>query len=168
VTVTRPGEHAGAPADAAVTAHPGAVLVIRTADCAPVALLADGALGLAHVGWRGLVAGVVEATVGALRALGGDPVTAHIGPCIGPAAYEFGSEPLDAVAERYGDGVRARTAGGAPALDLAAGVREALARAGVAAGGDPPPCTATNHASYFSHRARREAGRQATFAWLEP
>ena len=168
VTVTAAGEHAGEPADAAVTSVPGATLVVRTADCAPVALLSESVVGLAHAGWRGLVGGVVERTVEVMRSAGAGPITARIGPCVAPDAYEFGSEELAAVADRYGDRVRGSTERGAPALDLAAGVAAALERSGVALdGGLPPPCTANLADTYFSHRARAEPGRQASFVWLE-
>jgi YfiH family protein len=167
VVVGAPGAHAGEEADAAVTTAPGAALVIRTADCAPVALLSDVAVGLAHAGWRGLVGGVVERTVEAMRALGAGDVTARIGPCIGPAAYEFGSTDLDAVADRYGDGVRTTASTGGPSLDLAAGVAAALERCGAHLEGDTPRCTARGADTYFSHRARAEAGRQASFVWLD-
>jgi YfiH family protein len=169
VTVTGPGEHAGEPADAAVTAMAGAVLVIRTADCAPVALLSERVVGVAHAGWRGLASGVVEATVDAMRAAGAQAITARIGPCISAPEYEFGPAELDEVAVRYGDRVRARTAAGGPALDLAAGVGAALERAGVVLTDSVPPvCTASAAGAYFSHRARRDAGRQASFVWLDP
>jgi polyphenol oxidase len=169
VTVARAGEHAGAAADAAVTAVPGAALVVRTADCAPVALLSGEVVGIAHAGWRGLEGGVVERTVEAMRALGARDITAHIGPCISAAAYEFGADELATVASRYGDGVRARTAAGRPALDVAAGVAVALERSGVALDGDlPPACTAGDATSFFSHRARAEPGRQASVVWLAP
>src|SRR5690606_15998658 len=87
VVVEAPGDQAGARADGAVTAAVGAALVIRAADCAPIALLADEAVGIAHAGWRGLLAGVVERTVEALRGLGATRIEARIGPCISPAAY---------------------------------------------------------------------------------
>lgn len=167
VTVTRPGEHAGARADAAVTAVPGAVLAITTADCVPVVLYADGAVGVAHAGWRGLMAGVVGATAEALRALGHEPVQAVLGPSICPAHYEFGAEDLDRVAARWGDEVRATTADGRPALDVAAGVIRALAEAGIPEVLDHGDCTAEHPDTYWSFRARAETGRMATVAWLE-
>lgn len=168
VVVDEPGQHAGAPADGAVTAVPGAVLVVRAADCVPLALLAPAAVGAVHVGWRGLHAGVVEAAVAALAGIGSGPVEARIGPCISPAAYEFGEADLDAVAERYGDVVRARTATGRPALHLAAGVTAALHAAGVEVVEAPPGCTAAEPDRWFSHRARADAGRHAAFVWIEP
>lgn len=163
VVVTRPGEHAGAEADAAVTDVHGAVLAVHTADCVPVLFHADeGVVGAAHVGWRGLVAGVLERTIEAMRGLGAGRCFAHVGPHIRARCYEFGATELDEVAERYGDGVRATTAWGTPALDLAAGIRSAIGAVPDAflvrelAG-----CTACEPDRYFSHRARGDRGRHA-------
>lgn len=79
-------------ADALVTARPGLLLGVVTADCAPV-LLADreaGVVGAAHAGWRGAHGGVLEAAVAAMEALGArrDRIAAAIGPAIGQASYE--------------------------------------------------------------------------------
>lgn len=167
VTVRAPGEGAGARADAAVTAVPGAALAVTTADCVPVVLLADGAVGVAHAGWRGLLAGVVGAAVTAMDDLGHPADRAVIGPSISPARYEFGPDDLDQVASRWGDGVRSVTATGDPALDVVAGVRVALAEVGVTKVAQAGGCTATDAARYWSHRARAESGRMATVAWLE-
>ena len=83
-------------ADAMVTRMPGLALGILTADCAPLLFVepAAGVIGAAHAGWRGALAGVAEATVAAMIALGarGDQIHAAIGPCIGPASYEVGPE----------------------------------------------------------------------------
>ncbi|WP_174286991.1 peptidoglycan editing factor PgeF [Sphingomonas bacterium] len=79
-------------ADALVTDRPGLALGILTADCAPV-LLADvqaGVVGAAHAGWKGALAGVTDATVIAMTALGAEParIVAAIGPAIARASYE--------------------------------------------------------------------------------
>lgn len=168
VTVTRPGEHAGARADAAVTAVPGAALAVTTADCVPVVLYGEEyrAVGVVHAGWRGLLGGVVGRAAEAMAALGHPPRRALLGPSICAACYEFGPADLDRVATRWGDEVRATTAG-RPALDVAAGVRAALAEAGVTHVADDHHCTAEEDLSYWSFRARGEAGRIATVAWLE-
>lgn len=166
VTVTDPGEHAGVEADAAVTAVAGAVLAVHTADCAPVLLVADGAVGVAHAGWRGLVAGVVEATAAALAALGHPPRRAVLGPCIRPRCYEFGGPELDLVTERYGPAVRAETAWGSPALDVAAAVAAACGSLGLELD-DAGTCTACSPV-HWSHRARGDLGRQALVAWVAP
>jgi len=86
-------------ADAMVTATPGLALAVLTADCQPV-LLADaraGVVGAAHAGWRGLLDGILEATIEAMEALGarrGD-IRAAIGPSISQTSYEVGPEFLD-------------------------------------------------------------------------
>jgi len=165
VVVDEPGGGAGQRADAAVTDRPGCALAILTADCAPVALIAsDGVVGVAHAGWRGLVGGVLERTVQVMRAGGASDVRALLGPCIRPGCYEFGADDLAQVARRLGDGVRATTASGAPALDVPAAVRAALGRVGVVDVDDVGVCTACSPV-HFSHRARRELGRQALVVW---
>jgi purine-nucleoside/S-methyl-5'-thioadenosine phosphorylase / adenosine deaminase len=184
VHVTEPGGGAGQRADAAVTDRPGCALAVLTADCAPVALVSDdGVVGVAHAGWRGLVGGVLERTVEAMRACrpgdvracrpgdasAGEPgdVRAVLGPCIRPGCYEFGADDLARVARRLGEAVRATTASGAPALDVPAAVRAALAQAGVVDVDDVGVCTACSPL-HFSHRARGELGRQALVVWRAP
>ncbi|HZQ28874.1 MAG TPA: polyphenol oxidase family protein [Acidimicrobiales bacterium] len=166
VVVEEPGGCSGQEADAAVTRVPGAHLAILTADCAPVALAsAEGVIGAAHAGWKGLTAGVLERTADAMRALGATTIEAALGPCVHPGCYEFAAADLDAVAARLGDGVRGRTSAGAPALDLPAGVRAALDRAGVTLVYEDPACTACS-ADLYSWRARRDDARQAMVVWL--
>ena len=169
VVVRHPADGAGAQADAAVTAVTGAALAIHTADCAPLALAAEeGVVGAVHAGWRGLAAGVVEHAVDAMRQLGATRVHAVLGPCIRVGCYEFGADDLDAVAARLGDEVRGTTDGGAPALDVPAGVRAALRLAGVDDADviDVGVCTACSPA-HWSHRARGEAARQAMVVWRQ-
>jgi YfiH family protein len=157
-TVTGPG--ARPTADAAVTAVPGVPLVVLTADCAPIAIMNIGAVGVVHAGWRGLLAGVVPAAVDALRAVGEGEVRAVIGPCIRPAHYEFGADDLATVASRLGDVVVGATVDGRPALDLAGGVRSAFAECDVHDVTDDGVCTYED-ARYFSHRRDGATGRQA-------
>jgi YfiH family protein len=166
-SVRGPADQAGATADAAVTGAAGCALAVLTADCAPVALASpEGVIGVAHAGWRGAVAGVVEATVAAMRELGATDVRAMIGPCIRPGCYAFGEVELGLVADRLGPAVRAVTTTGRPALDLPAAVRAALGRAGVGPDRvvDVGACTACSPA-YFSWRAGKDLARQATVIW---
>ena len=165
VVVTEPGEHAGAEADAAVCTVPGAVLAVRTADCAPILFHGPGGIAVVHAGWRGLVAGVIERAHEALVALGAPPDGAVLGPCIRPRCYEFGDEELEFVVAAYGPTVRSVTAAGTPGLDVAAGVAEACRRLGVPLV-DEGTCTACSP-HHFSYRARGESGRQALVAWLD-
>lgn len=165
VVVTSPGEHAGAAADAAVTAVPGCALAVRTADCAPLVLRTAHAVGVVHAGWKGLEAGIVAAAVAALRSLDDAPIEAHLGPCIRAGCYEFAGPALDRLTERFGAGVRGTTVWGTPALDVPAVVGVALRDAGVDRLHDSAPCTACDR-RWFSHRAHADDGRFATVAWM--
>lgn len=154
--------------DALVAAAPAGVLAVLTADCGAVALGSpEGVHGAVHAGWRGLAAGVVEAAVEAVRALGATEVVAGVGPCIGPCCYEFTAGDLDALADRYGPGVAAVTTWGAPSLDLPAALRAALAGAGATLAHDDMRCTACA-ADAYSHRRHRHEARQAVLVWPLP
>jgi YfiH family protein len=165
VTVDEPGEHAGVEADAAVTSAPDCVLAVQVADCAPVALAADGVIGVAHAGWRGLVAGVVPATVAAMRSLGATAIQAIVGPCIHAECYEFGVDDLDRVAGRLGPSVRGVTASATPALDLVGATTTALRDAGVDLVEVVDVCTSCS-SDHWSFRARGDAHRQGVVAWM--
>ena len=109
VSVTAPFE-TPPKADAMVTATPGVVLGILTADCQPV-LFADqtaGVIGAAHAGWKGALDGVLEATVAAMESLGAkrDAIRAVIGPSISQRAYEVGPEFLDRFVDLDPDNAR--------------------------------------------------------------
>jgi polyphenol oxidase len=102
VTATEPwGPGQGEKADAMVTDRPGLALGVITADCAPVLFAGSGGtiVGAAHAGWRGAVAGVLEATIAAMTALGAPAsgITAAVGPCIAQTSYEVGPDLRDAV-----------------------------------------------------------------------
>lgn len=158
-------EGAGGRADAMVTARPGLGLVVITADCAPV-LFADpgaGVVGAAHAGWRGLAAGVIEATVEAMVVLGAaaERVRAAVGPCIGPASYEVGADMRDAVlgldptlAGRFTPAPRS----GHFLFDLPGACLDRLTRANVGATEAIHLDTLPDEARFFSHRRRFRAG----------
>jgi polyphenol oxidase len=148
------------PADAAVTTDPEAVLAILTADCGPVALVAPGASGVVHAGWRGVAAGVLEAAVAGVRERGRGPVRAVIGPCVRPCCYEFSPADLEPIAARLGPEVARRTSSGRLALDLPRAIAIALSGAGVAEVTDVGVCTACSH-DHFSHRRDGRTGLQA-------
>ena len=164
ITVTRPGEGAGIDADAAVTAVPSAALAVQVADCAPVALIgSNGVVGIAHVGWRGLVAGTLNAT---LDAMGSSDVRGVVGPCIHAECYEFGDDDIERVAAVAGVQVRSLTRDGSPALDLRAGIAHVLRSRDVAVLESPwDDCTACTP-GYWSHRARGDKERQAMVVWM--
>jgi len=167
-------------ADAVVSAVRGVPVAVRTADCAPVVLAGPGPVaGVVHAGWRGLMAGVVQRAVAAVLGVGADlpgatgeadpsAVRAVLGSHIGAGCYAFGEADLAQVVGRYGDAVGARTASGAPALDLAAGVDAALADVGVAPARRVGECTACGPQGWWSHRARGDTARLAAVAWVVP
>jgi polyphenol oxidase len=158
--------------DGLVSAEPGVVLVVLTADCVPV-LLADpaaGVVGAVHAGWRGLAAGVVEAGVAALAGLGADPAATVglVGPAVGGCCYEVGADVRAAVGDRY-PAALATTRDGRPSLDPATAAADALAGAGVAEVRVAGECTHDLAERYFSHRRDRGVtGRQAGLVALAP
>ena len=164
--VTEPWTPGNGPrADAMVTDRGGIALGIVTGDCAPV-LFADpdaGVIGAAHAGWRGAVAGVLEATLAAMAARGARAgrIAAAVGPCIGQASYEVGVDLRRAVLGR--DPADARFfAPGQRALhwqfDLPGYCAARLAAAGVGATEVLGCDTLADEARFFSHRRRTLAG----------
>lgn len=157
-------------ADAAVTRTRGTVLAILTADCLPVVFAAeDGSeVGAAHAGWRGLSAGVLEATLAAMQA-STDRVMAWLGPAAGPQAYEIGEEVFDAFVSRDPRAASAFTATrrGHWRVDLYALARQRLADAGVARISGGGLCTISDPHRFFSHRRDQRSGRMATLAWMQ-
>jgi YfiH family protein len=157
-----PGQ--GKRADAMVTDQPGVALGIVTADCAPVLFEGDGGrvVGAAHAGWRGALAGVLEATVAAMAALGASRASlrAAIGPCIAAASYEVAADLRDAVLARDPEDDRFFGSGRRPdrwQFDLPGYCAARLAACGVEValmGTD----TLSDASRFFSHRRRTLAG----------
>ncbi len=153
-----------AEADAMVTQTPGLALCILTADCVPV-LFADAdarIVGAAHAGWKGALAGICEATLAQMEALGGDRgrITASIGPAIQQGSYEVGPDLRDSVlaVADWSEGLFRPGRGDRLHFDLPGFVRALLLREGVGAidnhGGDT--CDETQ--AYFSNRRRHRQG----------
>ena len=163
------GAAAGTAADASFTTRRNVVCLVMAADCMPV-LLADesgAAVGIAHAGWRGLAAGVVEATVEAM----GVPATrilGWLGPAIGPDAYEIGEEVRDAFMERDAQAMVAfsPTRPGHWKLDLYAIARQRLASLGVVRVSGGGFCTASDPARFYSYRRDKASERIAAAIWL--
>jgi polyphenol oxidase len=151
-------------ADALVTATPGLLLAVLTADCQPV-LFADpeaGVIGAAHAGWRGAVDGVLEATIEAMEGLGADRsrITAVIGPTISQAAYEVGPEFLDRF--RAEDEASTRFFVNGPGdrflFDLPGYGLHRLRQAGVGHAEWTGHCTYRDPARFYSYRRTTHAG----------
>ncbi len=180
-------------ADAAVTRERDVVCAILTADCLPVLFAdrKDAAVGIAHAGWRGLAAGVLEATIAALADLGArrEDLVAWLGPAIGPTRFEVGADVRDAFCADD-DGAAAcftpyepagppqgriperaaRRYTSVPAkwhADLYGLARRRLARSGVTGVSGGGCCTFTDEARFFSHRRDPRTGRMAAAVWLE-
>lgn len=160
-TPWRVGE--GPRADAMVTRRPGITLGIITADCAPVlfACARSGVIGAAHAGWRGAVAGVLEAVMAAMRGLGAVDIQAAVGPCIRQPSYEVAADLRDAVlaaqpanAGFFADGVRSDRW----QFDLAGFCAHRLRTGGAAAVEVIDADTLPDTQRFFSHRRRTLAG----------
>jgi purine-nucleoside/S-methyl-5'-thioadenosine phosphorylase / adenosine deaminase len=144
----RRGEHA----DGLWTDEPGLPVLAMSADCLPVVIARTGdepAVAVIHVGWRGLLAGIVAAGA---HALGDGTLAAAIGPGIGPCCYEVGEEVAAPFRDRFGEDVVSEGR-----LDLWASAERALRDAGVQRVDRFDRCTACEPETFFSHR--RDAGR---------
>ena len=167
-------------ADAIVTRVPGLAVGVTTADCGPVLLAEPHArvVGAAHAGWRGALAGVVEAAIEAMQALGAERgrIQAALGPMIRQSNYEVGPELVaqfaaaDAGNARFfAPSPRARHA----LFDLPGSLAARLARAGVASVEDLGCCTYAEAERFFSyrratHRGEADYGRHVSAIALAP
>jgi YfiH family protein len=159
------------PADASVTVKPGEACVIMTADCLPV-LFCDRAgirVGAAHAGWRGLSAGVLEATVAAMQTAPGE-LLAWMGPAIGPRAYEVGDEVREAflgTAPEAAQAFRPSREPGKWRCDLYLLARQRLEAVGVKDIYGGGFCTYTDKDRFFSYRRDGQTGRMSTLIYIE-
>jgi YfiH family protein len=166
-------------ADALVTATPGVAVGVLTADCVPVLFTdtAGRAVAAAHAGWRGALAGVVEATVAAMGALGAPPdaIVACVGPCIQQQSYEVGAELRQRFlqADARNDAYFAQSErSGYLMFDLPQYVSDRIEAAGVAEVERMGQDTYTREQEFFSyrratHREERDYGRQVSVIALE-
>jgi YfiH family protein len=158
-------------ADASVTVEHGIACTVLVADCLPVLMAAPEGRGVAaaHAGWRGLAGGVVEATLAALceaaACLPGQ-VSAWLGACIGPEAFEVGDEVRQAFGPDAASCFRPGPAPGKWWADLPALARGRLQRAGVTQVGGGSWCTVSDPALFFSFRRDRLTGRHAAAIWI--
>lgn len=157
-------------ADAAVCRTPGRALAVLTADCLPVVLAArDGtAIGIAHAGWRGLAAGVLESTLDALAVPPGE-VVAWIGPAISAACYEVDEPVRTAFAGAPGAAGAFNGTGEAGHwhCDLPGLAGARLRSLGVGDVEQSGLCTFSGPDRFYSYRRDGETGRMATLAWIE-
>ena len=154
------GEHA----DGLWTDEPGLPILAMSADCLPIAIAridaGDPAVCVLHAGWKGLLAGIVEA--GARKLGENTALAAAIGPGIGPCCYEVGEEVAAPFRGRFGEDV-ARSG----RLDLWTSAERALREAGIDRITRFDRCTACEPETFFSHRRDRgRTGRQGVIAYV--
>lgn len=157
-------------ADACIARHRAAVCVVMTADCLPV-LLCDtqgSVVGVAHAGWKGLAAGVIEATVQAMD-VAPQNLIAWLGPAISQDAFEVGDEVRAAFVATQPQAAAAFISGQHSKwfADIYALARFRLGELGITNiyGGDY--CTYRERERFFSYRRDGATGRMGTFIWLE-
>jgi hypothetical protein len=157
-------------ADACITRHRESVCVVMTADCLPILLCdAQGSVaGAVHAGWKGLAAGVIEATV---RAMGAAPqsLIAWLGPAIGQEAFEVGDEVRAAFIAVQPQAASAFVPGqsGKWFADICALARLRLDALGITQIYGGGRCTYREREKFFSYRRDGATGRMGTFVWLE-
>jgi purine-nucleoside/S-methyl-5'-thioadenosine phosphorylase / adenosine deaminase len=158
-------------ADAAVTRLPGVVCAVATADCLPV-VFADrrgDTIGVAHAGWRGLAAGVLEATVSAMTCEGAaaDDLVVWFGPAIGPAVFEVGADVFTAfcAGDSGASACFAPYREGKWLADLYSLARRRLAACGVTDISGGGWCTFSDATRFHSYRRERANGRMLTLVW---
>lgn len=157
-------------ADAACARDAGLACIVMTADCLPV-LFCDKAgtrVAAAHAGWRGLHAGVLEASIAAMGCEPSD-ILAWLGPAIGPTAFEVGGEVRDAFMAEQAEAVAAFVPSvneGKWLADIYQLARLRLARAGVTAVYGGEHCTFGEEERFFSYRRDGQTGRMASIIWL--
>ena len=168
--VEAPSSLAGSEADGAVTRVPQAVIGVLTADCLPV-LLCDrrgSVAGVAHAGWRGLAAGVIENTVAAMR-VAPQELMAYLGPAIGAQSYEVGEDVCRAFvnADATAQAAFAPHAAGKYLADLYLLARQRLAKTGIMSVHGGGYCTFAERDRFFSYRRDGPTGRMASLIWIE-
>jgi len=157
-------------ADACIARHRAAVCVVMTADCLPI-LLCDtqgSVVGVAHAGWKGLAAGVIEATVRAMEAAP-ENIMAWLGPAISQDEFEVGDEVRAAFLAIQPQAIDAFIPGrsGKWYADLYALARLRLNALGINRIYGGGSCTYRDRHRYFSYRRDGATGRMGTFIWLE-
>ena len=159
-------------ADASFTTAANVVCAVSIADCMPVLLtdVSGRCVAVAHAGWRGLAAGVLQATVKSMRASLEDPsveLIAYLGPAIGPEHFEVGGEVLAAMETGLPEARRAFTARphGKYLADLFEVGRQALDQIGVTRIYGGHECTFSDSTRFFSFRRDRITGRHAALIW---
>ncbi|MFZ6766190.1 peptidoglycan editing factor PgeF [Undibacterium sp. Di26W] len=168
-------QHGAVSADAVFSSQAGLVCAVLTADCLPVLLTdMDGTVvAAAHAGWRGLATGVLQNTVRSMREAGAGELLAWLGPAIGPAEFEVGSDVLQAFLPQVDDiGLyfRAKVAVNGQdkyLADIYGLARKLLGDVGVTRISGGEHCTLREKQQFYSYRRDGICGRMASMIWIE-
>ena len=158
-------------ADAATTSRPGEICAILTADCLPVLFCNQKGtqVAVAHAGWRGLLAGVLENTVARFEEP--ESVMAWLGPAIGPESFEVGPEVREGFVQCNAESetcfVHSPHSRHRYLADIYGLARQRLRASGVVQINGGERCTVQESGTFFSFRRDGQTGRQASFVWLE-
>jgi len=158
----------GTGADAIISKQAGQVCAVLTADCLPVLFCnrAGTHIAAAHAGWRGLAAGVLEATVLAMECQPAD-LMAWLGPAIGPRAFEVGKDVYDAFTHLNSENsIAFKPHKDRWLADIYQLARMALSRVGITQISGGQHCTFEEQDNFFSYRRDAETGRMASVIWL--
>ncbi|HQZ15097.1 MAG TPA: polyphenol oxidase family protein [Acidimicrobiia bacterium] len=153
-------------ADASVTQIRNLPLVCMTADCGPLVIFSQNALGVVHASWRTVTDEIIESTLEELKYV--DPkgeFKAILGPCIHPGNYEFDQDFLEELSSKLGSHVKSQTEQGKPAFDLVGAINHKLTEQGVIL--ENADIDTYSSKNYFSYRRDGVTGRQAVIAWLK-
>ncbi len=156
-------------ADAAFCREPGRVCAVMTADCLPVLFCdrAGSVVAAAHAGWRGLLGGVLEATINAMQ-VPGEEILVWLGPAIGPHRFEVGQEVKEAFVAVESHAAKAfrQLGDGQWLADLYLLARQRLNSVGITAIYGEVLCTFSDEKRFFSYRRDGVTGRMASLIWL--
>jgi len=153
-------------ADGLLVSELGLAALVRTADCLPIALLAEHRAAMIHAGWRGIAAGLPTLAAGHLGVRPGEIWTAWIGPSIGACCYEVGSEVVAAVEAASGGRCRIGDDARRPHLDLRRAAALQLRAAGASRISLLDHCTKCSTEWLWSYRRDGErAGRNLSLLW---
>ncbi len=167
------GDDTDTEADAIITDQHDLPIGVLTADCVPILLCNEDkkAVGAVHAGWRGMVGGIIENTIEALKERYGakaDELTALIGPAIGPCCYEVSEDVAEQFREKLHNVIRVQDDN--IFLDLPSGAFSILSKAGVRAEKiwSSGHCTSCETDLFFSYRKENgKTGRQLSFIMIK-
>ena len=151
-------------ADAAFTRVKGIALAVMVADCVPILFTSDEVVGVAHVGRRGLVNGVIAQVAAVLKNISPTNLAAYIGPHICPSCYEISPDLANEISQNFPE-VISQSRWGTPSIDLRSSSIRQLQIEEIETN-DLSHCTYEDE-NLFSYRRDQKTGRNAGIVWLE-